>query len=173
MWVEPKRAVARSRGSDGQIRRRPALKTARVMPDTRREVAAAIVALLFASCQRPVPASTDRRDEATTVAAIKAAAGSSDAPIRAGDKMGATLVRYVKPVYPEVLRQRRVEGVVHLRVSVGARGAPARMVYVSGPKELVPYAEDAVKQWRYRPATLDGHAVGLITDALVQFTASQ
>jgi protein TonB len=144
------------------------------MSDTKREVIAVIVALLFASCQRPLPTSTGRRDEATTVGYTKAAAGSPDAPIRAGDKVGtAVLVHYVKPVYPEVLRQRRVEGLVHLRVSVGINGAPTGIEYVSGPRELVRYAEDAVNKWRYRPARLDGHPVGFVTDALVQFTASQ
>ena len=134
----------------------------------------AVVTLLFSGCRGPAPSSSDqnKRDSAAPVSASGAI--PFDSVIRAGDKVApGTLARYVKPLYPEPLRRRHIEGVVHLRVSVGASGAPTSIVYVSGPKELVKSAEDAVSQWRYRPPDPEGRPTAFVTDAAVQFTLSQ
>lgn len=44
---------------------------------------------------------------------------------------------------------------------------------VSGPKQLVGAALDAVKKWRYRPFELKGEAVEVETDIRVNFKLSQ
>lgn len=56
---------------------------------------------------------------------------------------------------------------------MGVTGKPTKVTYISGPKELASYAEDAVQQWRYRPITVNGQPVAFVTDAEVQFTISQ
>jgi TonB family protein len=142
---------------------------------TRLERAVFAVAFLLAACGRRAPSSINR-DERHTQAADTAKAGPGAAPgaIGAGDMLGSgNLTHYVKPLYPESLRRRGVQGIVHLRVSVGEAGKPTNLIYISGPKELVPYAENAVRQWRYRPTALNGRPVTFVTDAEVQFTISQ
>ncbi len=101
-------------------------------------------------------------------------AANRDQGIRAGDTLAqGKVVHYVRPTYPKALRQRGVHGVVGIRVLVGKNGVPKHLTVVGGPKELVPYAVSAVKQWRYKPGVLNGSRVQFIYDARISFTLSQ
>ena len=86
---------------------------------------------------------------------------------------GGKLVHYVKPVYPRPLRSSGVRGVVCLKVLVGIDGLPQKITYVSGPSELVPYAEDAVRRWRYDPLVIYGTPVSSVIQVDLDFTLSQ
>jgi len=44
---------------------------------------------------------------------------------------------------------------------------------ISGHPMLVPAAEEAVKQWKYRPFLLNGNAVEVETQITVNFTLSR
>jgi len=62
------------------------------------------------------------------------------------------LVTRVDPVYPWVLRERRIEGTVRLKLSVQPDGK-VRDVHVEGGNPiLIDSAIRAVKDWRYAPA---------------------
>jgi TonB family protein len=55
----------------------------------------------------------------------------------------------VQPVYPEVAKRMRVEGVVKLSVTVDAEGKVLDVKTVSGNHMLSIAAEDSVRRWKF------------------------
>jgi TonB family C-terminal domain len=70
-------------------------------------------------------------------------------------------VRYVAPVYPQVARERGVEGWVELMFTVRTDGSVADVVVTeSEPSGTFDRAAiDALRRWRYRPMEVDGRPV--------------
>ncbi len=65
----------------------------------------------------------------------------------------------VRPVYPDAARGERRQGKVFLRAIIDEEGrvrAPVILKVGPGDEDLAAAAIDAVLQWRYEPATLDG-----------------
>jgi protein TonB len=79
------------------------------------------------------------------------------------------LEKKVNPVYPEKARQMRIQGTVVLNVLLSKKGKVKEMHVVSGHPLLVPAAMDAVKQWKYKPLKVEGRAVEVETDVVVNF----
>lgn len=79
------------------------------------------------------------------------------------------LVHQVKPVYPPLARQARIQGSVLLRAIIGKDGGIENLQLVSGHPMLAPAAIEAVRQWRYRPYTLNGEPVEVETEITVNF----
>ncbi|HJT86795.1 MAG TPA: TonB family protein, partial [Bryobacteraceae bacterium] len=73
-----------------------------------------------------------------------------------GDVLLAKLESRVDPVYPATARQAGIQGDVHLDVIIGTDGRVKNISVVDGNPVLVGAAEDAVRQWVFRPTTLDG-----------------
>lgn len=79
------------------------------------------------------------------------------------------LVR-VEPAYPRVARAAGIEGRVVLRAVVGIDGSVERVQVVSSPHPLLAEAaEEAVMQWRYRPAGWQGRPVRVWFTVRVDF----
>ncbi|MBV8536740.1 MAG: energy transducer TonB [Alphaproteobacteria bacterium] len=76
-----------------------------------------------------------------------------------------------KPVYPLAARSRRLEGRVMLQVQVAASGDPlaVRVVSSSGHSLLDDSALQAVRSWRFIPASQAGQAVAGSVDVPVDF----
>jgi len=85
----------------------------------------------------------------------------------------AKLIRQVKPVYPPLARQARIQGTVRLTAIIARDGTIQELQVVSGHPLLVPAALEAVKQWVYQPTLLNGEPVEVITQIDVNFTLSQ
>jgi protein TonB len=83
------------------------------------------------------------------------------------------LIHSIQPLYPETSRRLRQEGTVILEAVITASGAvhDVRVVASRGPL-LDEAAMAAVRQWRYRPATLDGRAVAVRLTVTVRFGLS-
>jgi periplasmic protein TonB len=79
------------------------------------------------------------------------------------------LVHQVKPVYPPLARQARIQGTVLLQAIIGKDGSIDRLRLVSGHPMLAPAAIEAVRQWRYRPYMLNGAPVEVETEITVNF----
>jgi len=79
-------------------------------------------------------------------------------------------VRDVKPNYPPLARQARIQGTVVLHAVISKEGAIEGLTLVSGHPMLAPAAIDAVKQWRYKPYLLNGEPVEVDTEVQVNFT---
>lgn len=79
------------------------------------------------------------------------------------------LVHAVKPVYPPLARQARIQGTVMLQAVIGKDGRIENLQVMSGHPMLSPAAMEAVRQWRYRPYTLNGEPVEVETEITVNF----
>jgi protein TonB len=76
----------------------------------------------------------------------------------------------VEPRYTEPARRAHIQGVVELDLAVDATGRVVRVEVVRAlPFGLTEEAERAVKQWRFRPAAIDGRPVGVLFSVLVNF----
>jgi periplasmic protein TonB len=80
------------------------------------------------------------------------------------------LVHQVRPNYPPLARQARVQGAVVLQAVISKDGTIQNLRVVSGHPMLVQSALDAVKQWRYKPYFLNGEPVEVETSITVNFT---
>lgn len=83
------------------------------------------------------------------------------------------LTHKVNPQYPPEAFQSRVHGTVVLQALIGKDGAVKNLKVVSGPPMLVKSATEAVKQWRYKPFTLNGEPVEADTQINVNFSLGQ
>ena len=63
------------------------------------------------------------------------------------------LKKSVKPAYPSLALQMKVEGTVKLEAVVSKDGTVNNVIVVSGHALLKPAAVDCVKQWQYEPGT--------------------
>ncbi|HEV2117800.1 MAG TPA: TonB family protein, partial [Terriglobales bacterium] len=79
------------------------------------------------------------------------------------------LVRQVRPQYPSMARESRVEGDVLLEALISKDGSVSDVRAISGPALLIPPALQAVRQWRYKPYLLNGEPVEVETQIKVQF----
>ncbi len=78
-------------------------------------------------------------------------------------------VRRVDPVFPPLAIRMRVAGTVRLEGVIGTDGRIRELRVISGHPLLVQSAVDAVRQWLYRPTTLNGDAVEVICPINVTF----
>jgi len=80
------------------------------------------------------------------------------------------LVHEVKPQYPPLARQARIQGTVVLQAVIGKDGTVQNLRVVSGHPMLTRGAIEAVKQWRYKPYYLNGEPIEVDTQISVNFT---
>lgn len=81
------------------------------------------------------------------------------------------LINKVAPVYPASARSVHASGPVTMRATIGKDGRVQQIHVVSGNPLLARAATDAVQQWRYRPAMLDGQPVETETNITINFKA--
>jgi periplasmic protein TonB len=90
--------------------------------------------------------------------------------VRVGGNISApALLRRVDPVYPDLAREARVQGVVILEARVDTRGRVAALKVLRGQPLLDEAAVTAVRQWRYRPLLLNGEPTEFILTVTVNF----
>jgi periplasmic protein TonB len=73
----------------------------------------------------------------------------------------------------EIARIARIEGTVELTVLVARDGRVLSVQVLSGNRLLAAAAKQAVEQWRYRPAILDGQAVEVEARVTVRFVMDE
>jgi periplasmic protein TonB len=78
----------------------------------------------------------------------------------------------VKPGYPMLARQMRVQGSVILQALIGRDGTIQDLHVLSGPAILADAAQDAVRQWRFKPHYVGSDAVETQAKITVNFTIS-
>jgi TonB family protein len=79
------------------------------------------------------------------------------------------LIKEVKPIYPEIARKARVEGIVILEVTTDLYGKVQNVKVLKSIPLLDQAAIDAVKQWLYEPMIIDGKPRGVIFTVTVRF----
>lgn len=75
---------------------------------------------------------------------------------KGSDAEMAFLISKVPPIYPKAAIDGHVQGTVKLKTVIDTDGKVIEATYVSGPTMLVQASIDAVKQWRFKPALLQG-----------------
>ena len=92
-----------------------------------------------------------------------ALASSSQAQAQAQQAKGDELPRKAKvkvePVYPEVARRMNIAGTVRLAVIVAPNGTVKSSKPVGGHPLLVNAAMDAMRRWKFEPATTESSGI--------------
>lgn len=79
------------------------------------------------------------------------------------------VLKTVAPVYPPIARIRRLSGSVLVQVTVGKDGRAHNPQLISGQPVFRDAAFDAVKQWKFKPAVLNGQAIEQTTQIKMDF----
>jgi TonB family protein len=93
-----------------------------------------------------------------------------EAPLEVGgDVKQAKLISPVAPSYPAMAKSQHISGNVLIDALIDANGRVTTMKVVSGPPLLHQAAMDALKQWKYQPAMLDGKPTAMHLTVTIQF----
>ncbi len=80
------------------------------------------------------------------------------------------LVHQTAPIYPPIAKSARVSGIVELHATIAQNGVIKDLYVVKGPQMLRQAALDAVRNWRYKPYTLNNQPIDVDTTINVSFT---
>ncbi|MHB8485656.1 MAG: energy transducer TonB [Candidatus Acidiferrales bacterium] len=83
------------------------------------------------------------------------------------------LVTSVPPVYPQLAAANHVEGEVKIQAEINTSGKVTSTKVISGPILLRSAAVNALRQWKYSPAMLDGKAISTQYIVTVRFRLNQ
>jgi TonB family protein len=86
------------------------------------------------------------------------------------DAARALLVHTVNPVYPQEAAAQKLHGPVVLQAIIGRDGSVQDLKIVRGYFILGRAASAAVKQWRFQPYAVNGHAVSTQTVITINFS---
>jgi TonB family protein len=114
-------------------------------------------------------AETSAPADAETAASVTSNASER---VRMSANASAIVTSPVKPSYPLLARQMKVQGSVILQALIGKDGIIQNLRVVSGPHILASAAQDAVRQWHFKPHVEGGEAVETEAKITVNFTIS-
>ena len=86
-----------------------------------------------------------------------------------GDVKPAKLLASIPPSYPTLAKTQHVSGDVKVDALIDTNGRVTTMKVISGPTLLHQSAMDALRQWKYQAATLDGKPVAMHLTVTIQF----
>ncbi|MGC8915730.1 MAG: energy transducer TonB [Thermoanaerobaculum sp.] len=98
-------------------------------------------------------------------------APEDEGPIRVGGQIQMPRkIKDVQPVYTEVARRARIEGVVILEIIIDKQGNVKDVKVLRAlPMGLTEAAVEAVKQWKYEPSKLNGKPIEIQGTVTVTF----
>ena len=79
------------------------------------------------------------------------------------------VLKRVAPVFPAIAKIRRANGVVKIQITVTKEGKVTNPQFISGPTVFRDAAFDAVKQWSFKPAKLNGQPIDQLTQVEMDF----
>ena len=85
----------------------------------------------------------------------------------------SNVVHRVDPEYPPEARRAGLRGTIVMRVVIDKEGVPQEVTAISRPSPLADEAVKTVKQWRYKPYTLNGEAVEVETMVQMNFRLNE
>jgi len=83
--------------------------------------------------------------------------------------MKSNLVTQIDPIYPVKAREYHIQGDVTFRATIDREGSVSDLKAISGHPLLVEAAMEAVRQWKYKPLTLNNEPVEVETTIKVEF----
>jgi protein TonB len=98
-------------------------------------------------------------------------ANSNPALPTGGQLVQAKVISRVDPEYPKLARQAGASGVVELEATISVDGKVKNPRVIRGNAMLQKAAIDAVSQWRYKPAMLNGKPVDSPVEIKLNFVA--
>lgn len=124
--------------------------------------------------QQAPPSSPDQTKAGPIVATQSLAAAEFTRPAEVESNVGSSSPSYfstVAPTYPREARKRKQEGLVIVLVEVDEQGRPvdARISHTSGFDTLDAAAIRSVRQWRFAPGIVRGHAVKATAEVPIRF----
>ncbi len=91
-------------------------------------------------------------------------------PLRiGGEAERAVLISQTEPLYPVSARVARIQGIVVMEAVIGSDGHVRDVKVLRGPLLLRQAAMDAVKEWIYKPAMLNGQPVESLAQVQINF----
>jgi TonB family protein len=102
----------------------------------------------------------DQDETAKTPKKVMIASG-----VMAGNKLSGD-----NPKYPVDAKKAKIQGTVVLEAVINKEGDVENLKVVSGPKELLTSALDAVKTWKYKPYMLNGDVIDVTTRINVTYS---
>jgi TonB family protein len=81
----------------------------------------------------------------------------------------AQLSHRVEPLYPDAARRLQISGKVVLKATITKTGKVGEVQWVSGNDLFRDTAITAVRQWRFKPASLNGQPVESDLEIVLQF----
>ena len=106
-----------------------------------------------------------------TAAGVPASTATSVPLVLGGQLKPAQVKSRTEPAYPSIARQSGVSGLVQLEATIGVDGKVKNARVVQGNAMLHRAALDAVLQWRYEPAMLNGKPVESPVEIKLNFVA--
>ena len=88
------------------------------------------------------------------------------------DTASSMVIRSVQPEYPMLARQMRVQGSVILQALIGRDGMIQDLRVLSGPPILASAAQEAVRQWHFKPHYVGAQPVETRASITVNFMIS-
>ena len=79
-------------------------------------------------------------------------------------------IKDVKPLYPDIAREAKVQGVVILEATVDTEGRVADARVIRSVPLLDEAALSAVRQWEFTPTLLNGVPTSVMMSMTVNFT---
>jgi TonB family protein len=98
------------------------------------------------------------------------AGGTRTSSEPSSDISATRLIHRVEPEYPSEARAQHIQGLVTLDVQIAADGSIHDVAVVEGNPLLGEAAVEAVRQWRYKPYSVDGRPVEMQTRITIRFT---
>ncbi len=117
---------------------------------------------------QPIAPASDSLGGELVSGSVKQPAAPVETPV-GGDVKPAKMISSVPPVYPSLARSQHVSGDVKIDALIDLNGRVTSMKVISGPTLLHQAAMEALRQWKYRPATLDGKPVPMHLTITLQF----
>ena len=79
----------------------------------------------------------------------------------------------IPPIYPPSAVQKKTQGVVRFQATIATDGSVKDLQLLSGDPLLDGAARQAVLQWKYKPALLNGQPVEVTQGIVVKFNLNQ
>jgi TonB family protein len=74
--------------------------------------------------------------------------------------------------YPQVAREKKIEGKISAQIAVSERGDVESVRVFEGDALLAHAAEEAIKQWKFKPVVKDGKAIPVLSLVALNFLLS-
>jgi periplasmic protein TonB len=110
----------------------------------------------------------------STAARPLAPPSGKPSPMRVGGRVKPPkAIIQVRPDYPPLARQARIQGQVQIDAILDEQGNVVEMRVVSGPAILYQAALDALKTWKYEPTYLNDQPIAVQMIVTITFTLGQ